>query len=155
MMACRRLAREAVAASLRRGAATAPVAPARASFSAAAAVASCSSRAPVAASPVRYLLARYLSPAFQPRAAELGPSLAARVALGLRPQMSGKPCGRSAGASLLVFRFIADQESGRELCGFITCPSSEFAYRFKLSRLLRARFFSIEQATITYGLTFY
>ncbi|RCV24862.1 hypothetical protein SETIT_5G120600v2 [Setaria italica] len=88
MMACRRLAREAVAASLRRGAATAPIAHARASFSAAAA-AYCTSRAPVAAIPVRQFLARYSSPVFQPRAAELGPSLAARVALGLRPQLSG------------------------------------------------------------------
>jgi hypothetical protein len=91
MMACRRLAREAVAASLRRGAATAPTAstPAFSSSSSAAAAASCSSRAPVAASPIRQFLARYSSPAFQPRAAELGPSLAARVALGLRPQLSG------------------------------------------------------------------
>ncbi|CAL4951876.1 unnamed protein product [Urochloa decumbens] len=90
MMACRRLAGDAAAAALRRSAAAAPIAPARAPFSAAAAsaAASCSSRAPVA-SPVRHFLARYTSPAFQPRAAEFGPSLAARVALGLRPQLSG------------------------------------------------------------------
>lgn len=91
MMACRRLAREAVAASLRRGAATAPTASARAfsSSSSAAAAASCSSRPPVAASPIRHFLARYSSPAFQPRAAEFGTSLAARAALVLRPQLSG------------------------------------------------------------------
>jgi hypothetical protein len=90
MMACRRLAREAVAASLRRGSATAPTASTRAFSAAAAAAASCSSRAPVAASPIRQFLARCSSPAFQPRAAEFGPSLTARVALGLRPQLSGE-----------------------------------------------------------------
>ncbi|OEL19923.1 hypothetical protein BAE44_0019058 [Dichanthelium oligosanthes] len=110
MMACRRLAREAVAASLRRGAATAPIAPARA-FSTAAA--SCSSRAPVV-SPIRHFLARYSSPPFQPRAAEFGPSLAARVALGLRPQLSCKPT--IARYALSPLPFAIDQESGRRLC---------------------------------------
>ncbi|WVZ72445.1 hypothetical protein U9M48_020908 [Paspalum notatum var. saurae] len=105
-MACRRLAREAVAASLRRGAAAA--APARAFSTAAAAAAaaatSCSSRAPVAASPIRQFLARYSSPAFQPRAAEfgLGQSLAARAALGLRPQLSGRNLLKGFGTSTVL-----------------------------------------------------
>ncbi|KAJ1282406.1 hypothetical protein BS78_03G049500 [Paspalum vaginatum] len=102
MMACRRLAREAVAASLRRGATTAPAAPARAFSGAAAAAASCSSRAPVAASSICQFLARYSSPAFQPRAAELGPSLAARVALGLRPQLSGRNLLKGFGTSTVL-----------------------------------------------------
>ncbi|WVZ72450.1 hypothetical protein U9M48_020909 [Paspalum notatum var. saurae] len=103
MMACRRLAREAAAASLRRGATNAPAAPARA-FSAAAAAASCSSRAPVAASPIRQSLARYSSPAFQPRAAEFGfgQSLAARAALGLRQQMSGRNLLKGFGTSTVL-----------------------------------------------------
>ncbi|CAO2185852.1 unnamed protein product [Urochloa humidicola] len=104
MMACRRLAREAVAGALWRGAATAPIAPARAPFSAAAAAAataSCSSRAPVG-NPVRHFLARYTSPAFQPPAAEFGPSLAARVALGLRPQLSGINLLKGFGTSTVL-----------------------------------------------------
>ncbi|XP_039808615.1 uncharacterized protein LOC120672341 isoform X2 [Panicum virgatum] len=51
MMACRRLAREAVAASVRRGAGPAPVAPASAFSPSSSSAAYCSSRAPVAASP--------------------------------------------------------------------------------------------------------
>jgi hypothetical protein len=94
MMPCRRLARDAVAASLRRGAATETTASTPAFFSSSSAAASsCSSGAPVAGSPIRHFLARYSSPAFQlqPSAAGLGPSFAARVVLGLRPQLSGYP----------------------------------------------------------------
>ncbi|RLM91312.1 uncharacterized protein C2845_PM08G04120 [Panicum miliaceum] len=101
-MACRRLAREAVAASLRRGAGSAPIAPVGAFSSSSSSAASCSSRAPVAASPVRHLLARYSSPAFQPRAAEFGPSLAARVALGLRPQLPGLNLLKGFGISTVL-----------------------------------------------------
>ncbi|KAF8704847.1 hypothetical protein HU200_031085 [Digitaria exilis] len=101
MMACRRLAREAVAASLRRGTAAAPIAPARA-FSAAAATTACSSTSAPVASPVRHFLARCSIPAFQPRAAELGPSLAARVALALRPQVSGRNLLKGFGTSAVV-----------------------------------------------------
>jgi hypothetical protein len=98
MMACRRLARDAVAASLRRSAATETTASTPAFFSSSSAAASsCSSGAPVAGSPIRHFLARYSSPAFQiqPSAAGLGPSFAARVALGLRPQLSGYPYDRA------------------------------------------------------------
>ncbi|CAD6239925.1 unnamed protein product [Miscanthus lutarioriparius] len=102
MMACRRQAREAVAASLRRGAATAPTASTQAFSPSSAAAASCSSRAPVAASPIRQFLARYSNPAFQPRAAEFGPSLAARVAFGLRPQLSGLNLIKGFGTSTML-----------------------------------------------------
>uniref|UniRef100_A0A0A9D927 Uncharacterized protein n=1 Tax=Arundo donax TaxID=35708 RepID=A0A0A9D927_ARUDO len=80
-MAWRRLAREA-AAQLRRGAPS-PFTPAR-DFSSSA----CSFR-PLVTSPTRQFLARYSTSALQARAAEVGPSLAARVALAVRPQLSG------------------------------------------------------------------
>uniref|UniRef100_A0A804QJ38 Uncharacterized protein n=1 Tax=Zea mays TaxID=4577 RepID=A0A804QJ38_MAIZE len=105
MMACRRLARDAVAASLRRSAATETTASTPAFFSSSSAAASsCSSGAPVAGSPIRHFLARYSSPAFQiqPSAAGLGPSFAARVALGLRPQLSGLNLIKGFGTSTML-----------------------------------------------------
>ncbi|XP_062214103.1 uncharacterized protein LOC133914803 [Phragmites australis] len=94
MMACRRLAREATA-QLRRGAAP-PFAPARDFSSATAAF-----RAPVA-SPATQFLARYSSSSLQARASKFGASLAARVALGVRPQLSGLNLIKGFGISTVL-----------------------------------------------------
>ncbi|TVU21616.1 hypothetical protein EJB05_31265 [Eragrostis curvula] len=127
-MAWRRLAKEAMSAQLRRGGvAPAVFAPARSFSATAAACSSATSPTPIGRNLLQNIWSRYSSPALRARAAEYGASAAERVALGVRPHLSGhnlfKGLGTGTALTMMLQETAVAAEQARPFKDISGSPS--------------------------------